>query len=285
MTVGWWVVAGTAVVAVALLAGALACRLGRWPTGRAATTLPVALGIAAVLIALACAAFALVVDDEALATADGPVLAWMVGHRTPAWTGAAETASLLGGTVGTGGLAVASAVVLWVCGRRIQAAVWVVAVLVGSLTIRGLKAAVERPRPPVGTRLTVETSASLPSGHSLMAALGIGLTVVAVLTLLGSGGGAGRAVARCATVLVGAVLVVGIGASRAYLGVHWTTDVLAGWFLGGALVALAVGAAVALDTTTPGNPSLGRSIWAPGTLTHRRGFRVRTPVASLECAV
>jgi hypothetical protein len=60
----------------------------------------------------------------------GPVLAWLVGHRTPGWTHVAETASLLGGTVGTGGLAVVSTVVLWWRGRRARAAVWVVAALV-----------------------------------------------------------------------------------------------------------------------------------------------------------
>jgi undecaprenyl-diphosphatase len=215
----------------------------------------------AALTALASAVFALVADDEALRAADLPVLGWMVGHRAPAWTGAAETVSLLGGTVVTGGLAVVAAMVLWARGHPTRAAVWVVAVLVGSLTIRGLKAAVERPRPPVGTRLAIETSASLPSGHSLMAALGLGLTVLAVLTLLGSGGGRGRAVARMATVLVGAVLVVGIGAGRAYLGVHWTTDVLAGWLLGGALAALAVATALTLEArVTEIHPSEGVSV-------------------------
>ena len=137
------------------------------------------------------------------------------------------------------------------------------AALVGSLTIRGLNAAAERPRPSVGTRLTVETSASLPSGHSLMAALGIGLTVAAVLTLPGPGGSPGRAVARAATVLVRAVPVVGIGAGRTYLGVHRTTDVLAGWSLGGALTTLAVGIATALaatTTTTEIHPSEGVSV-------------------------
>jgi undecaprenyl-diphosphatase len=205
--------------------------------------------VAALLVALACAVFALVADDGALGTADGPVLAWLVGHRTPAWTGVAETASLLGGTVGTGGLAVVSAAVLWWRGRRARAAVWVLAVLVGSLTIRGLKGAVERPRPPVATRVTVETSTSLPSGHSLMAVLGLGLTVAAVLALLPADGRrqGPRVVARAATVLVGAVLAVGIGVSRACLGVHWTTDVLAGWLLGGALLSLAVGCAALLE--------------------------------------
>jgi undecaprenyl-diphosphatase len=127
--------------------------------------------------------------------------------------------------------------------------VWVAAVVVGSLTIRGIKGVVERPRPPVATRLTVETSTSLPSGHSLMAVLGLGLTVTAVLVLVPRGGGhpARRAAVRAATALVGAVLALGIGLSRAYLGVHWTTDVLAGWLLGGALLAVAVGTAAALE--------------------------------------
>jgi undecaprenyl-diphosphatase len=222
------------------------------PAG-AATTLPVALGVASVLVALACGVFALVADDGALESADGPVLAWLVAHRTPGWTAVAEAVSRYGGTVGTGGLAVVAAAVLWWRGRRTRAVVWVVAVVVGSLTIRGLKGVVERPRPPVATRLTVETSTSLPSGHSLMAVLGLGLTVAAVLALLPADGrrGGGRAVTRAATVLVGAVLALAIGASRAYLGVHWTTDVLAGWLLGGALLSVAVGAAVLLEARAP----------------------------------
>ena len=64
------------------------------------------------------------------------------------------------------------------------AAIRVAAVRVGSLTIRGLEGAVERPRPPVATQVTVETSTSLPSGHSLVAVLGLGLAVTTVLALL-----------------------------------------------------------------------------------------------------
>ncbi len=263
MTAGWWLVAGTAAVALLVLVAALGCwaRRASLP-GRAATTVPVALVVAAVLLGLAAAVFTLVADDAALDAADGPVLGWLVGHRSPGWTAAAETVSLVGGTLGTGGLAVLSAVVLWVRDRRARAVGWVVAVVVGSLTIRGLKGAVERPRPPVATRLTVETSTSLPSGHSLMAVLGLGLTVAAVLTLVpaAADGSSGRRLVRAATVLVGAVLALGIGLSRAYLGVHWTTDVLAGWLLGGALLALTIGFCVMIEShVTEIHPSEGVS--------------------------
>lgn len=247
---------GLAVVAVVLLVGAGVARR------RTPRPVPACLTTAGVLVALSAAVFALVARDETLADTDAPVLAEMVAQRTTGRTDLAEAASLFGGTFFTGGLAVLAALVLALRGRRPRAVVWVGAVAVGSLTIRLLKTAVERARPPLDTRLAVETSASLPSGHALMSALGIGLTVVAVLLLL-SDAGRGSSVVRGAIVLVGAVIVVVIGASRVYLGVHWTTDVLAGWMLGAALAALAVALAAVLESRpTEIHPSKG-SVDAP----------------------
>jgi undecaprenyl-diphosphatase len=236
---------GLVVVAVLLVVGAVVARVRRVPPPMA-----VGLGVAGVLTAVAGALFLLVAADETLDATDLPVLSWLVERRTAGFTTTAEVASLAGGTFPTGGLAVLAAVLLHVRGLRVRAAVWVGAVLVGSLTIRGLKTVIERPRPPVGTRLAVETSTSLPSGHSLMAALGVGLTVVAALYLLPAdpAAGRGRTVLRGLIVLVGVLLAGLIGVSRAYLGVHWTTDVLAGWALGGALLALAVVVAAVLET-------------------------------------
>lgn len=240
MTVG----IGLAVVAGLLVVGAVLARSRGVPAPTAA-----GLGVAGVLVAVAAALFVLVAADETLDAADLPVLSWLVERRTAGFTTTAEVASLAGGTVPTGGLAVLAAGVLYARGLRVRAAVWVGAVLVGSLTIRVLKNVIERPRPPVGTRLAVETSTSLPSGHSLMAALGVGLTVIAALHLLppGPAAGGGRRVLRGLIVLVGVLLAGLIGVSRAYLGVHWTTDVVAGWSLGAALLALAVVVAGVLE--------------------------------------
>ena len=90
-----------------------------------------------------------------------------------------------------------------------------------------------------------ETSSALPSGHSLGAVVVIGLVAaIAVLSVPGR--------ARRAAIGAGAaVAVLLIGESRLYLGVHWPTDIACGYLLGGAWLALCVGALVQVRRRTP----------------------------------
>jgi undecaprenyl-diphosphatase len=216
--------------------------------GGALSAVPGALrdtALVGVLVAAAGVVFALVATDEALEAADSPVLSWMLVHRTPGLTTTAEVVSLVGGTVGTGGLAVVAAVVLFARGHRRTAVIWVAGVAVGSLTVRLVKVAVERPRPPEALRLAEETTASLPSGHALMSALGLTLTAAAVIALsVGTPRARAIRTAAIALAVLGALVV---GASRVYLGVHWTTDVSAGWLLGAALATTCITLARVLD--------------------------------------
>jgi undecaprenyl-diphosphatase len=232
------------VLGLLIVLAALADRLA----GGALAAVPRAVrdtAIVCVLVALAGVPFALVATDEALAAADSPVLGWVVEHRTPGLTSAAEVVSLVGGTVGTGGLAVLSAVVLFGRGHRRTALIWVLGVVAGSATIRLVKLAVERPRPPEYLRLAPETTASLPSGHALMSALGLGLTAAAVIAL--TVGTRHAALVRTVVVVLAVLGALLVGASRVYLGVHWTTDVTAGWLLGAALATTCVTLARGLD--------------------------------------
>jgi undecaprenyl-diphosphatase len=83
-----------------------------------------------------------------------------------------------------------------------------------------------RPRPPLGSALTTPLSSSFPSGHSLLSAI--------VYLLLGAmlARSEARWSAKLYFVGVAMTLVFLIGASRVLLGVHYPSDVLAGWTAG-----------------------------------------------------
>ncbi|RWB54512.1 MAG: phosphatase PAP2 family protein [Mesorhizobium sp.] len=111
--------------------------------------------------------------------------------------------------------------------RRPATALFVfVAVAGGQVLSSLLKFEVDRPRPDLVSHLVNETSFSFPSGHAMLSAI----------TYLTLGSLAARFLPDRATkvfLLALAVLVtVLVGTSRVYLGVHWPSDVLAGWCAG-----------------------------------------------------
>jgi membrane-associated phospholipid phosphatase len=165
---------------------------------------------------------------------DTSVWAWFVEHRSPVMTFLMKAVSLVGDTPEMALLAIVGAMLLWRAQHRIEAAVVLAAASGSSLLINGFKTLYDRPRPPVGQRLAIETNPSLPSGHALGSVVVIGVLAVVVLLVVRN------VVVRVLAVAAAVVTVATIGISRLYLGVHWTTDVLTGWFLGGAWLALCV---------------------------------------------
>ncbi|WP_037854789.1 phosphatase PAP2 family protein [Streptomyces sp. NRRL S-340] len=113
-------------------------------------------------------------------------------------------------------------------------ALWLVtSCALGTLLQQGLKAAVGRPRPVWPDPVDSAQYAAFPSGHAMTATVVCGL----LLRLLHQCG-AGRGPRRTVLVVAG-ISVTGAGLTRVWLGVHWPSDVLGGWLLGAAVVAVA----------------------------------------------
>lgn len=191
-------------------------------------------GIGAVLLVSQAAVVDAVEDGTAVARWDRPVLDWIEGHRDGVLTAVMRAVSAVGGTVGMTVLAVAAVVVLIMCRRRPHAVLVAVTALGAAALDTGFKHLYERARPPLTEQLTPETTFALPSGHSLGSTAVLGVLAVIGLLLLR------RGVWRAGAVVVAMAGVLIIGVSRLYLGVHWLTDVLTGWLLGGAWLAMCV---------------------------------------------
>ena len=145
----------------------------------------------------------------------------------PGWlVDAAHDVSALGGP------AVLTLAVLAVTGylallRQWRTVVLLVVAALGGLALSTLlKHLYARPRPAVVPYLAPVVTASFPSGHSMLAAV-VYLTLGALLAAVVR---QRRARAYVLTVALGLTFLVGV--SRVYLGVHYPTDVLAGWSAG-----------------------------------------------------
>jgi undecaprenyl-diphosphatase len=122
------------------------------------------------------------------------------------------------------------------------AALWVLASVGGGAVLsNALKFAIERPRPDLVARLVEVNTTSFPSGHATLAAVTY-LTLGALLSRVEA-----RRRAKIYVLTVAVALTFLIGVSRIYLGVHWPTDVLAGWCVGAAWALLCWRIALALQ--------------------------------------
>lgn len=115
---------------------------------------------------------------------------------------------------------------LWATGRPHTGLFLTLTVATGWLLSRALKSLYVRGRPEAVPHLVEVSSASFPSGHAMNSAI-VYLTLAAILAE-----GREQPTKRQFLYLTAVALVFLIGLSRLYLGVHYPTDVLAGWSFG-----------------------------------------------------
>jgi undecaprenyl-diphosphatase len=207
--------------------------------------------VAAVLVTANLALFLLIAEDVldggGLISHDEAILRWFVDHRSEWMVTAAKFVSTIGGFVSLMCAGVLLGVWLGRRGLHLGLAVAPAA----SLLIAGLasvvaKAAFGRARPPITVHQSHVTSPAFPSGHATDAA-GFFLAAAFVLAITIT------CRPRDRVALVGAAIVLAglVGVSRLVLGVHWFSDVVAGWTLGAAIAIATVVIAWYATTHTP----------------------------------
>lgn len=181
---------------------------------------------------LASAVFAAVAGAVArgrTAAWDEAALRWMGELDSPALNGWALEVTALGGKVVVWMVVMLSSIFLWNSRHHYSAALlWIAAVGAGLLNSI-LKVAFDRARPEVFPWRTPHVGlSSFPSGHATAAVVVYGTLAYLVARL------APTRFLRWLTWAVAAAVIVLIGVSRVYLGVHYPSDVAAGFLMGGA---------------------------------------------------
>lgn len=215
-------------------------RLVRWVGGHArgfyaAAGLFLLIGLGAAVVAAGF--FALVVEGMAGGATqafDEAVVEWMRGRQAGWLDGLAVAGAVLGSGAATWIVLGVGTVWLWATRHRLSALLLWISLLGGRFLNAELKVLFDRPRPaPIGWDLQVfgtpidfPASPSFPSGHAVTSVIVFGTLAYLVIRLEPT------VRLRRWTLALAVALVLLIGLSRIYLGVHYPSDVLAGYLAG-----------------------------------------------------
>jgi undecaprenyl-diphosphatase len=182
---------------------------------------------------------------------DSSVTDWLVAARTPGWSRALWVFTLLGNSPLIAACIAGAVLLLLAWGKWSNALLVAAGTGLAQVVSTVVKASFGRTRPPVALALIEQPgSSSLPSGHAFMTMVAAVLALFLLfewtadrrLRIPGESRRLPwRRVVRVGGVVMAAVLVAAIGVSRVYLGVHWASDVVAGWSLGVAWAVFALG--------------------------------------------
>jgi undecaprenyl-diphosphatase len=213
----------------------------RWLADRLTLAAAIWLAVGLAVSAFVVWAFAEIVDEVIEGESrrfDRSVLLWINAHLPDWLEGPMRLITALGYYWVVMPLLVLSVSVLYRRGWRLSAVLLLVSTAGGAFLTTILKAVFQRARPELFESGYSASFYSFPSGHATVAVGFYGtLTLILAYRLRGP--------ARWAVVVLGVVLVLLIGFSRLYLGVHYPTDILAG-FLAAPLWVISVGTVYAV---------------------------------------
>lgn len=194
------------------------------------------------LLFAAIAAF-VAIDETILKTIDTPIIQLIRGNLTSTKTLFFSTATRLGDTSTVIALTLVLAALFWLVLKDKLAAIWLV---INSAIIQGggntaLKLLFNRPRPS-GEHLVSAGGTSFPSGHSMGSMLLYGTLILLLPRFIKN-----KTICLISQFILGLIILT-VGTSRIYLGVHYPTDVLGGFLMGFAWLSFSYPRFIKYDT-------------------------------------
>lgn len=187
----------------------------------------------------------------ATAHADLLVRSAVHGFANPPLTLTARGLTWLGSVPVLAGIMLLAALFLKSRVPRYHAFLPLIALACAELTGELVRWVVRRPRPHPWFGLTAPHSPSFPSGHAFDSTVGYLVLAAVAIPFIRSREG------RIACAVLAACLPLAIGFTRVYLGVHWPSDVLAGWIAG---LCLTVGVRRSLQASAPHTAAVHESV-------------------------
>lgn len=219
---------------------------GFWAALAAFLTAGLALGCVA---AIAFGVLAGIVQGGTTQALDERVVRWFAAHRSPRLDDIMMEATTLGDGVVLIMIVAVASVFLWLTKHRWSVYILLVGMIGGKLLNTLLKASFDRTRPSAVEWIDQVSSPSFPSGHAMGAFITYGTVAYLVARLEPT-----RRL-RYATWFITCAIIVVIGVSRMYLGVHYPSDVIAGFAAGLAWVAFVASSVTAVRFFAPRRPA------------------------------
>jgi membrane protein DedA with SNARE-associated domain/membrane-associated phospholipid phosphatase len=168
-----------------------------------------------------------VVTHDPLTNFDLALTTWIRAHTTSFGDRIFTVVSLIGSPIAMAAVGIVGAAIIVVHRKWLELAAWVAGFIGAGVLSYILKIVIQRPRPVGATAFLHGETFSFPSGHALGSLVGYGMLAYVIgsnWTTTTRG--------RFRLVIATAVLVVAIGISRLYLGVHYFSDVVGGYAVG-----------------------------------------------------
>ncbi|ULT59653.1 phosphatase PAP2 family protein [Neobacillus drentensis] len=178
---------------------------------------------------------ALLVSKHAILTFDGRIISFIQGFEAPMQTTIMRIFSFIGGTIPVIVISLFAIIFLYkVLKHRSELVLFIAVILGANILFATLKQLFHRARPDLH-RLAEVSNYSFPSGHATMA-----FALYGVLTFLLWRHISSR-LGRTLLIILSGFMIVTIGISRIYLGVHYPSDIIAGYFISAFWLTFAIG--------------------------------------------